>query len=274
MKKISPEKALEISEKLDKFTWFSNPFWIHTDCVYEEKNGELLVYDVTDGEKTLLFLPKKISNMIDKEIYLVFREDLVRIKRLGLEIKNKNFVAKEFIYKIKDLVELKGSDYSSFRKNLNKFKRRSDYKILHKYPKEKILKFLDIWANQKSLEGKSETTAKYLKEDLWSCQGYTRVLDKIPHKAIFVEIAGKLAGFAVFCRLKSGLWIGVMQKVDYKYRGLTQFLYHEKAKMMSPGEYFTTGPEAEDPSLAKFKESLRPHKKLDIWGLILGNAKQ
>ena len=208
--------------------------------------------------------------MVDRRILSAYEDDIKIVKDLGIEIKEKIFLGTEFIYKTSDLVELKDSKYSSFRRNLNKFK-KNNYKIFDTYPKEKILAFLEKWAEQKDLTKKTDSAKDIFLRDLRSCRIYVDLLDKIPHKAIFVEINKELVGFTVFYQLSKDHWVAVMQKVDYRYRGLTQFLYHEKSKIMLPGKYFTTGTQGEDTSLAKFKESLHPAIKIDSWILDLGN---
>ena len=62
-----------------------------------------------------------------------------------------------------------------------------------------------------------------------------------------------------------------MQKVDYRYHGLSRFLYHLKAKEMEGVEFFTTGASAQDPELTNFKENLHPIARKPIYVLELGD---
>lgn len=266
MKKISPAKAIELSKKLAKQIGDSNPFYLASNCFVEKRNGEEIVFDkdVTDGKLKPLFLPKKEKNFIGQSISNATDEDIDILLKNGFKV-DKEFFGHEYIYRTKDIIELRGSDFKSFRKSLKYFKENYDYQLLHDYPKEKILNFLEEWSKQKELIGNSEETKRNAKFELKANIDWLNLLNKIPHKKIFVEIDGKLAGMTIFLKLHRNLWVALMQKTSREYRGLGKFLYYLKAKEMEGIEFFTTGNPGDDFGLIASKEELRPVKKVPVY---------
>jgi len=258
---------------LNRFSYFSNPFYLTHYGLWENMNGEDIVFekDVVDGEFNLLFCPRKEKNLANQRIGTAFDEDIKKIEELNLKITVKKALGVEYVYRTDEFARLEGADFRSFRKSINRFKKSYKFKVLSKYPKKKVLEFLDEWVKKKDLSGKTELTKEIFHSDLEACKDYLNMLDKIPNKQVYIEIDGKLAGFAVFLPLLDNLWVNLMQKVDYQYEGITKFLYHLKAKKMEGIEFFTTGAEAQDPKLAESKENLHPVKKLQIYFLYIGD---
>lgn len=97
------------------------------------------------------------------------------------------------------------------------------------------------------------------------------LLEEFPHNTIFIEENGDLIGFCIFFHYIDNLWIALIQKTKRGIRGLPQYLYHLKAKSMGKGNIFTSGAEAQDPNLRKFKESLNPIEAKNIYTIFIGS---
>ena len=268
MEKITPQRAITLSKKLDRPIGDSNPFYLASNCFVEMRNGEEIVFDkdVTDGAIKPLFLPKKEENFLGQSISIATPEDINLLEKQGF-IFEKEFYGDEYIYRTKDIISLEGSHYKNFRKEITYFKRSFKYKLLKTYDKNKILLFLKKWEKEKESKELTEDTKRNFKFELAANLSWIGLLDKIPHKKIFVEIGGNLVGFDISVKLHKDLWVGLIQKTDHKYRGLRKFLNNIEAKEWKDLEFFTTGNPGDDQGLIKSKESLRPFKKIPTYVL-------
>lgn len=267
--KITPENAVAISQKIGKKSYCNSPYWLTENCSYEERNGETLVYvnDRILNETYLLFLPEKKENYTTKKISLATKEEVERIKKEGIAIKKTEPQGTEYFYRTKDLIEMKGQKYARLRKAVNQFK-KNNYKILQVYPAQKVTDFIKNWAATKNLTKHTENARKLFEWDLDNCIKYVGLRKKLPTKRIYIEIDGKLAAFAFVHPLFPNQFVALQQKVDIKYKGLSRFLYHEKAKLYPEIEMFTVGTAAETAGLETFKEELHPAKK-EEWQMII-----
>lgn len=212
------------------------------------------------------FLPQKINN-ITEQISVAFEEDIQFLIKHSIKIKKQDLWGYEYIYRTEDFINLDGKEFRNFRKLVNKFKNNYKFNVKDNYPKEKVIEFLNYWHEQKSLnlKEKEDITKKSFDEDLKACIHELDLLNKIPCEQIYIEVEKKLIAFCIFLKLNEKLWVALMQKVDYNYKGVDRFLYTLKAEKMKSIEYFTTGASAQDPSLTAFKESLRPCKKIPLY---------
>lgn len=263
-KDISPEKAIELSKKLNKFSYFANSFYIYASCKFTEIGSEEIVLDVETNPKPL-FLSDNLSILKSfNEVSIVFDDDIVELEKMGFKITKKTLYGNEYFYKTENLIKLEGSEYRTFRKDINSFKKNYNFKVLDKYDKNKVIEFMENWHKERA-KIKSGEELRIFEYDFKGCLTYLEVMNKIPHEEIYVEIDGKLVGFAIFHKAYENLWVGLMQKTDLNYRGLSKLIYHLKCEKMKETEFFTTGTEAQGQGLAEFKDSLNPVKKLPLY---------
>lgn len=88
-----------------------------------------------------LFLPKKKINWQNMTLVRATEEDISRIEAEGIKIEIKVPTGEEFIYETKTFVEPHGK----LRKKVRLFTNHYSYKVLHSYPKTKILDFHKNW---------------------------------------------------------------------------------------------------------------------------------
>jgi len=57
LKEVNFTDAIQFSKELKRKSYFSNPFYLSHNCLYEEKNGEILLYEKTkiDDKYPLIF---------------------------------------------------------------------------------------------------------------------------------------------------------------------------------------------------------------------------
>jgi len=271
LQKITTENAAAISQRIGRMSYCNSPYWLAENCSYEERNGELLVYinDRILNETYLLFVPTKKENFTTKRICIATNEDIARLKKEGISIVKITAQGAEYYYRTKDLIEMKGQTYGKCRKAVSQFTRNNQFKILHTYPDQKVVDFITSWAARKNLSKYTESARKLFEWDLDNCVKYVGLYSKLLTKQIYIEIDGKLAAFAFLHPMFPGLFVALQQKVDTKYKGLSRFLYHEKAKLYPDVEMFTVGTAAESVGLESFKEELHPAKKEEWFMLTL-----
>ncbi len=266
MEKITPDIAVEISRKSGRESYFSNPFWLIENCLYEKQGDEYLIYiDYSVEEQIYLeFMPPNSNFKPTHDILFGWHEDVETLRKNGVSIKEKIFLGPEYVYECERLITAEGGEFKKFRQNLNYFKNHYSYSILNEYDPEKVKIFIKNWANRKDLSGYSEIGKKTFWWDVEACLNYPNHTN-LPQRNIYVEIDGKLAGFAFTCPLTKNMFAGVMQKVDIQYRGLANFLYQEKSKLYPEIPCFTIGTAEAAPGLERYKDSLRPAKKIDTF---------
>ncbi len=262
---------MEISRTLNKPLYGANPFWLATNATYEEKDGEpvLYVYDRIDQETYHLFAPQRKEHITLPFIEIASDEDILQLEKSGVHITKKHKIGTEYTYRAKDLIEMKGKPFAAFRKSVHYFQKNYDYRILPEYPEEKTIVFIRTWAATKDLTNYSKLAKGIFEWDLDDCIHYVSLTKKIPHKSIFVEIDGELAGFCMTCPSLPALFVGLQQKVNVRYKGLSRFLYHEKAKLYPETPFFTIGQAADTLGLERFKEEMHPARKIDVYFLKL-----
>jgi len=273
LKELNFDDAVKLSKQLKIFSYFASPFYLYYNCLLEEKGGETLVYEKQkiDNKYPLFCLPK--SDNFDNQIVATgFDEDIKHIEKTHT-ILNKKVIGYEYFYSTDDWIDLKGSSFKSIRKEINHFQKEHNFKILDKYPKKKIIEFINNWAEEKRKKEAKQLTKSLFEQELKESIENIKILETYGHKAIFLEEDGKLLSFSIFIHLFDNCWVALTQKTIHGLQGLPQFLHHLKSKVMGPGQIFATGAEAQDPNLKAFKESLRPCNVKPIYVIKIGNKK-
>ncbi|MEK6819002.1 MAG: phosphatidylglycerol lysyltransferase domain-containing protein [Nanoarchaeota archaeon] len=265
LNKIRVEEAEKFSKIFGKDKYVTNHFYLAFNGFYETKNKELLLYErdeLFQNDFPFIVFPQKEKNMIRAVATHCTKEEIERITSKKLQIRTMQAHGKEYYYKTKDLIEMKGKNFSSFRKQVHKFEKAQDYRILNDYSREKIISFIRYW--EKGQKEKNDLFDLSLDYSIFCDENK----DKIKGEWIFIEINDKLAGYSLSCKLNKNYWVGVHQKVNYSYRGLGKFLMHKRALMHSEIPYFTLGTEAKDKGIEIFKDSLHPFKKEERYFII------
>ena len=227
---------------------------------------------LVNGQHPLLVYSDKYKDVSNQIIGTGFDEDIVPIQQ-KYELLKKELIGLEFIYSSNDWISIDGIKFKDIRKNIAKFEKEHKIKVLDDYPAEKVLEFLNQWAEEKRKKSTSEFTRGLFESELKESIKNLKLLKKINHRAIYIEENEQLIGFSILFHYIGDLWIALMQKTKHNIRGLPQYLYHFKAKIMGSHKIFTTGAEAQDPNLKKFKESLNPVEVKNIYTLFIGSLK-
>ena len=71
-----------------------------------------------------------------------------------------------------------------------------------------------------------------------------------------MTVNDKLVGLAWGMEHQSGNWMGLQLKANYKFKGLSRFLHHERSKLFADKKLFTLGTGAQDEGIIQFKREL------------------
>ena len=270
IEKFDSKKHRALLAKLP-FKYESSVIYLDFAGYIIERNGEknVAVQDVLyPNDLPYLYLPEKKENWSHSIIQWVNKDQLDELKS-DFEIVKSFSSGKEYYYQTQDFIGLDGGKWASFRKDVHHFKNNNHYKILENYDFSKTKSFLkNIWLNQQE-----EKTASFNE----SYNFFIFCLEnqkKYGIKTLYVEIDGTLAGLAMGSRFNDSddKWLALHIKVDYKYRGLSRFLYHERAKLFAEFSEFTSGATcAGDEGIEEFKKSLHPHRVEESYYVITGD---
>ena len=251
IEKFDSKKHSQLTKGLP-FSYISLPLYLDFCAYVLKRNNENLIVaqDIYYMQEfPLFFLPKNKSNWERASMCAITKEDVAKIKKEKIDIGIENKAETEYYYKTKDFLNPK----SKTKNRINQFTKNYTYQLRDTYPKNKIAKFYDLWQGQKKTI--SDMFERESTELFFFC---LKNLNKYKIKQIYVEIDGKLAGFAWGVHHSKNKWVGLHLKVDYKYKGLSRFLYHERAKMFSNDDLFSLGSGCHDPGLIQFKKELGP----------------
>ena len=267
LKPINIDEAEKISKKFNFVKYVCNPFWLAFNCYLEIKNGEELIYERDESypnDFPYIQVPSKDLNLKNAIINWLSKKDLDILGK-KFKIVNSLSIGEEYYYETKDILNLTGSSKKDFRRNINSFQKKYNYKVFDEYPKKKVNDFLKKWAaNQKEKNKFFDLSFEYA---LFCVKNMNKIKSA---KWIFLEIDGKLAGFNLSVKINENYWIGVHQKVDYNYSGIGRFMFLLRAEAFKNVKYFTLGTGAGDEGITYFKKKLNPVKIEERFYVITG----
>jgi hypothetical protein len=250
------------------FSYFSSTAHLDFSADLLSRNDEEIVVmqDIYyPHEFPALFLPNKKENWENCSATFVTKEDIDKVKKHGIEIIICKEIGTEYFYETKHLTNPVGK----FGQRIRQFERLhgSNCKILNKYPKKDVLDFYNEWKKQKNRDGDTfDESEKFF----YFC---TNNLDKYNIKQVYIELNKKLVGVAYGIKHHVGGWVGLHLKVNYKYKGLSRLLHHERAKMFGDEKIFTLGTGAKEAGITQFKEELGPTMKKEYFYVLTGGKK-
>lgn len=263
IQKIYVGQAELFCKKLAFESYYSNPYLLAYGGYYDDEYGYISEQDMLyRNDFPCIGLPKKIELWRRLIADYISEEDISEIRKNNIPIKNNFPVGEEFYYKTKDFINLESKSMKQLKKSCKAFEQNYTFKLLNKYPQKKLLAFLDKWENTQNIKNEFfETARDYENFCIEKCKN-------INGKWLFIEINGELAGYNLSYQVNENFWIGIQQKVDYKYKGLSRFLLHKRACQFPKTDYFSLGMEARDDGIKIFKESLHPFKKIKRYYVI------
>ena len=260
--KIKIGDAKSFSKKLGLNNYISNPYWLAFNGFYENKDGEILIYDrdvLYKNDFPYIGLPKNKKLWERAIIINAKEEDILNIKKEGVSVRESFCFGTEYFYKTSQFAELEDP---KFRKIVNRFKRKYKFKIKQNYSNKKIMDFLVRWEGQQKTKNVIFENGKEFEN--FCIKNYK----EIGGERLFIEIDGELVGYCLFIKNSNDYWVGIHKKVDYRFEGLSRFLLHQECLMFKNIPYFTLGSEAQDMGIKNHKLSLRPFAEDKLYYVI------
>lgn len=246
------------------FSYFSSVAYLDF-CAYTfERNLEhLIVWQdlVAPHEFPSIFTPQNKANWSKCSIAMATREEVKAIRDEDIEIVLEIPMGAEFYYSTDSLLKPRGNN----KNRIEHFTRSYNYTLLTTYDKQKIKEFYTFWKEQRI---HSSITFKESEDFFLFCLDS---LNRYEIKQVYVEIEGRLVGFAWGVRYGTQTWVGLHLKVDYQYQGLSRFLHQERAKLFSDLPEFTLGMGGHDSGIIKYKEELGPAYTKDYYYILCGD---
>ncbi|MCX6713815.1 MAG: hypothetical protein NTV48_01785 [Candidatus Vogelbacteria bacterium] len=230
------------------------------------RNDELILatQDIFyNHEFPAIFLPKKSSNWQEASITVTTEEDVKKLKKKGLEIIIQKSLGSEFFYKTKTLL----NPVSDTKRRIEQFDKNYQHKIYHSFSKDKIKDFYYKWKKQKKRKNDNFADAESF---FFFCLDN---LKKYKIKQVYITVNDKLVGFAWGLKHQSGNWVGLQLKAIYRFKGLSRFLHHQRAKLFADKDLFTLGTGAQEPGIIQFKKELGPFQEKNYYYVLTGKKK-
>lgn len=236
-----------------------------TLCIFQkdffDKTWQLQSLPLGENHKIIKALNYLIDEKITTKILFTTEKDLNFIKDVNIKFKKSIKITEEFIYRIEDLINLKGRKYKAVRHCVTRFKRLYQYKLIDYRKKDlaEINKFLEIWYKQKTKSNKEIPLS--LKEDFKNTKNTFKYFGEIDDlKGFLLKDDDKIIGLSISGVLNKKMTIDFILKADEKYKGITEFLVNEIAKNFSNVAYLNSGGYGKDEALKANKMKFRPVK--------------
>ena len=216
---------------------------------------------------TILSVPDQINKEYEQQVFRCFSKS--KVDEICKKINDKYLYEKKiylqsYFYKTENyLLNARKS------KDVKKFKKKYNYKILSSYAKDKVYELYNAWAEMLVSKGKSVVPATEL--DFFFD---TNNIKKYKIRFLFLEVDGNLVGAKIahpfFIRSKKTLILRYQFSL-YEYYGINQFMTYELMKRENDFEEFSDGGEyvsEKSEGRRQYKMSRRrPDNIVDIYKL-------
>ncbi|TLS72434.1 DUF2156 domain-containing protein [Aliarcobacter thereius] len=176
----------------------------------------------------------------------------------------------DYIYKIDDLIELKGDAYKSKRNEINRFKKAyPNFRIevldtsIHS---SLIMNLFNKWVSDRTKYMPKEEVEIFMDGIYFERFAIKKILneyDKLDIVGIAIFIDDELKGFTVGEKINDHTSSVIIEKTDFEILGCAQFIFREFSKYLKDefnSSYINVGDDMGFENLKKVKMSYRPDK--------------
>ncbi|HJE03625.1 hypothetical protein AAX26_00315 [Aliarcobacter thereius] len=176
----------------------------------------------------------------------------------------------DYIYKIDDLIELKGDAYKSKRNEINRFKKAyPNFRIevldtsIHS---SLIMNLFNKWVSDRTKYMPKEEVEIFMDGIYFERFAIKKILneyDKLDIVGIVIFIDDELKGFTVGEKINDHTSSVIIEKTDFEVLGCAQFIFREFSKYLKDefnSSYINVGDDMGFENLKKVKMSYRPDK--------------
>lgn len=176
----------------------------------------------------------------------------------------------DYIYKVEDLIELKGDSYKSKRNEINKFKKIYPDHRIEILNKEKhgteVLSLFNKWVKDRTTYMPKEEVEVFMDGIYFERFAIKRLINDYENLDIIglvIYINDELKGFTVGEQINSQTASVIIEKTDFEILGCAQFIFREFTKILKDKfnvDYINVGDDMGFENLKKVKMSYRPNK--------------
>lgn len=272
--KITPENVWDVIRASERRTFNAFPLYLIQNCTYEKVGDTVRVFykPYPEYREDELLFPAPIPELNQNISFWGWEDDFTWLAQAGIPVIAKEEYALDFFYTTSDFITLAGPKFKKIRNEINSFQREyPQAKFLHEYPREKLIAFIEAWsAETRSRQTDADALAKFESEYEDAIAAVDLAQQVAGVQSLYLEVDGKLIGYAVFGALYDDFWVAYIQKTLREYRGAGKMLYNEKAKIMEKYPTFANGCSAQVASLNEYKLSLNPSRTVMQYHITTG----
>lgn len=184
----------------------------------------------------------------------------------------------DYVYKVNELIELKGSKYKDKRNLLNTFARNGNIytdEFNCKAHVKECLELIDKWKCQKDKAIEDSTIKDNYKHSLNSeteaAKKLIKFSNKLDIKGIVLRADGKIIGVSIGEPLNNLVYSNIIEKTDLRFKGASAFIFREFAKHFASYQFINAQDDFGIDYLKKVKMSYNPARLLKIYILKKAN---
>lgn len=288
-----------INVDVSDYTFAGNYIWLSTATgFYSIVNETFCLFILNSGELTMLLPPiGKKNNTYDamlqcfeimnahnsnrnySKIEYVHEEllegfvDYLEEGTLVYEMLKDFIVEKklvDYIYKVDDLIDLKGDSYKSKRNEINRFSKVYPNHRIEILDKEKhsasVMQLFNKWVKDRTTYMPKEEIEVFMDGIYFERFAIKRLINDYNNLDIIglvIYIDDEIKGFTVGERINENTASVILEKTDFEVLGCAQFIFREFTKILKDkynSEYINVGDDMGFENLKKVKMSYRPKK--------------
>ncbi|MDI6606535.1 MAG: phosphatidylglycerol lysyltransferase domain-containing protein [Candidatus Omnitrophota bacterium] len=187
----------------------------------------------------------------------VEKDTLKQYHKLGCAYQDKFC---EYLYRRRDLVELKGKRFKSKRACCNYFSKHYDFKYLNFSPKYKkeCLELYGRWANERKQHAQDTVYAGMLKDSGICLRQLLHSYKYLGFSGRVVRIAKEVKGFSFGFALNKEIFCVLYEVADLSVKGLAQFIFRGFCHDCGSYKYINIMDDSGIDNLARTKFSYHP----------------
>ncbi len=298
-KEVMDEHLKLINVDVSDYTFAGNYIWLSTATgFYAIVNDTFCLFILNSGELSMLLPPiGKKENTYDamlqcfeimnshnsnrnySKIEYVHEEllegfvDYLEEGTLVYEMLKDFIIEKklvDYIYKVDDLIDLKGDSYKSKRNEINKFKKIYPEHRIEILNKEKhsseVMGLFNKWVKDRTTYMPKEEVEVFMDGIYFERFAIKRLIndyDNLDIIGLVIYINDEIKGFTVGERINEHTASVIIEKTDFEVLGCAQFIFREFTKILKDKynvEYINVGDDMGFENLKKVKMSYRPNK--------------
>jgi len=176
----------------------------------------------------------------------------------------------DYIYKVEDLIDLKGDSYKSKRNEINRFRKVYSNHRLEIFDKEKhdkeVLALFNKWVKDRTTYMPKEEVETFMDGIYYERFAVKRLINdynSLDIIGLVIYIDDEIKGFTVGEKINEITASVIIEKTDFEVLGCAQFIFREFTKILKDKyniEYINVGDDMGFENLKKVKMSYRPKK--------------